>query len=140
MSRAATGNSFLDRSIAMRALDLILMRYTLATVWLVTGVLSLGIFPQQESLELLGHVGMHGAFATAMLYSSAVLDIVLGVFTVARPSRMLWRSQAALVLAYSIIIAFYLPWYWLHPFGPVLKNLPILLLLWLLHEYEEKTS
>lgn len=124
----------------MRALDLILMRYTLATVWLVTGVLSLGIFPQRESLELLEHVGMHGEVAQAALYSSAALDIVLGVLTIARPSPMLWRSQAALVLSYSIIIAFCLPWYWLHPFGPMLKNLPILLLLWLLHEYEGKTS
>lgn len=124
----------------MRSLDLILMRYTLATVWLVTGVLSLGIFPQRESLELLEHVGMHGAVAQAALYSSAVLDILLGILTMARPSQMLWRSQGALVLSYSIIIALCLPWYWLHPFGPVLKNLPILLLLWLLHEYEEKES
>lgn len=124
----------------MRALDLMLMRYTLATVWLVTGVLSLGIFPQRESLELLEHVGMHGAVAQTALYSSAGLDILLGILTIARPSQMLWRSQAALVLSYSIIIAFCLPWYWLHPFGPMLKNLPILLLLWLLHEYEEKTS
>jgi len=124
----------------MRSLDLILMRYTLATVWLVTGVLSLGIFPQRESLELLEHVGMHGAVAQAALYNSAVLDILLGILTMARPSQMLWRSQATLVLSYSIIIALCLPWYWLHPFGPVLKNLPILLLLWLLHEYEEKKS
>jgi hypothetical protein len=44
------------------------------------------------------------------------------------------------VLAYSIIIAIFLPAYWLHPFGPVLKNLPILLLLWLLHEHEGNAS
>jgi hypothetical protein len=123
----------------MRSLDLMLMRYTLATVWLVTGVLSLGIFPQRESLDLLEHVGLHDDVALIALYGSASLDIVLGILTIARPSPMLWRIQAMLVLAYSIIIAFCLPWYWLHPFGPALKNLPILLLLWLLHEHEEKT-
>jgi len=124
----------------MRALDLMLMRYTLAAVWLVTGMLSLGIFPQRESLELLEHVGLHGAVALSALYGSASLDIALGILTIARPSPILWRTQAMLVLAYSVIIAFCLPWYWLHPFGPVLKNLPILLLLWLLHEHEENTS
>lgn len=124
----------------MRALDLMLMRYTLAAVWLVTGVLSLGVFPQQESLALLAHAGLHGAVSQTALYGSASLDIVLGILTIARPSPMLWRAQATLVLAYSFIIALYLPWYWLHPFGPMLKNLSILLLLWLLHQHEEITT
>lgn len=124
----------------MRALDLKLIRYTLATVWLVTGVLSLGIFPQRESMSLLESVGLHGTAALLALYGSASLDILLGILTLIRPLPMLWRAQAALVVAYSVVIAFCLPSYWLHPFGPVLKNLPILLLLWLLHEYEEKTS
>lgn len=124
----------------MRALDLKLMRYTLAIVWLVTGALSLGIFPQRESLSLLESVGLHGTFALPVLYGSASLDIVLGILTLIRPVPMLWRAQAALVIAYSIIIAIFLPVYWLHPFGPLLKNLPILLLLLLLHKHEEKTS
>lgn len=123
----------------MRALDLKLMRYTLTIVWMVTGFLSLGIFPQQDSLDLLEKVGLHGDIAMIALYGSASMDIVLGILTLVRPSPILWRLQALLVIAYSIIIAFYLPWYWLHPFGPVLKNLPILLLLWLLHENKEKT-
>lgn len=123
----------------MRALDLMLMRYTLAAIWLVTGVLSLGIFPQRESLGLLAQVGLRSDVALIALYGSASLDIALGILTLARPMTMLWRAQATLVIAYSVIIAFCLPEYWLHPFGPVLKNLPILMLLWLLHEYERKT-
>lgn len=124
----------------MQPQDLKLMRYTLATVWLVTGVLSLGIYPQQESLELLAHVGLHGTPALAALYGAALLDIALGILTLIRPAPLLWRAQAALIIAYSAIIAIFLPWYWLHPFGPVLKNLPILLVLWLLHKYGKKTS
>ncbi len=124
----------------MRAHDLMLVRYTLATVWLVTGVLSLGIFPQQESLGLLEQVGLHKEVALFALYGSAVLDIALGLMTLALSSRRLWQAQAILVLAYSSIITAYLPEYWLHPFGPALKNLPILMLLWLLYSYEEKTK
>jgi hypothetical protein len=124
----------------MRALDLMLMRYTLATVWLVTGVLSLGVFPQRESLEMLGYVGLHGDAALVALYSSASLDMMLGILTLTQSSLILWRTQATMVIAYSVIITLFLPWYWLHPFCPVLKNLPILLLLWLLHEHEEQRS
>lgn len=124
----------------MRAIDLKLIRVVLAIIWIVTGVLSLGIFPQRESLALLENTGLHGTVALAALYGSAALDILLGILTLVKPSRMLWRVQAVLVIGYSAIIALYLPLYWLHPFGPILKNLPILLLLWLLHEHEEKTS
>lgn len=124
----------------MQPQDLKLMRYTLAAVWLVTGALSLGIYPRQDSLEMLAHTGLHGTAALLALYGSASLDIVLGVLTLVRPAPLLWRAQAALVIAYSAIITIFLPQYWLHPFGPVLKNLPILLLLWLLHKHGEKKT
>ncbi len=29
-------------------------------------------------------------------------------------------------MGYSVVIAFALPEFWLHPFGPVLKNIPII--------------
>ncbi|MDD4930170.1 MAG: DoxX-like family protein [Gallionella sp.] len=124
----------------MRAADLKLVRYTLALVWLVTGALSLGIYPQQQSLQLLERVGLRGDMALIALYGAAALDVALGWLTLAWPAPWLWKTQAALVIAYSLVIALYLPEFWLHPFGPLLKNLPILLLLWLLHQYAEKKS
>jgi len=124
----------------MPSRDLKWMRYTLAIIWLVTGALSLGIYPQQESLKLLARVGLSGNLGVVVLYGSAMLDVMLGVLTLLRPSRWLWKSQAVLIVSYSIIIAIFLPEYWLHPFGPLLKNLPILMLLWLLYEHEERRS
>lgn len=88
----------------MRTQDLMLMRYIIAAVWLVTGVLSMGVFPQRKSLELLGQVGLNGDVALIGLYGSASLDILLGLLTLAHPSRQLWRAQATLILAYSFII------------------------------------
>jgi hypothetical protein len=120
--------------------DLRWMRHTLAIVWLVTGTLSLGIYPQQESLQLLYRVGLEGKLALFALYGAALLDVLLGLMTMLHPSRNLWQVQALLVLTYSFIITCYLPEYWLHPFAPILKNLPILMLLWLLHQYEGRTE
>lgn len=123
----------------MQASDLRLMRLTLAVVWLVSGVLSLGIYPRQQSMEILAGVNLHGEAATLTLYGGALLDIVLGTLTLVRPVQMLWRVQAGVILVYSAVITVWLPQYWLHPFGPVLKNLPILLLLWLLRRYGNST-
>ena len=62
-------------------------------------------------------------------------DILLGVLTLAVPgSRRLWQVQILLVLVYTFIIAFRLPEFLTHPFGPIVKNAPILAILWLLAE------
>lgn len=120
----------------MNALDVQLARFVLATVWLVTGALSLGIYPRQDSLSLLARMGLDGTPALAALYLAAALDIALGMMTILKHSRTLWMTQAMLVVAYTVVISLCLPEFWLHPFGPILKNLPILMLLWLLYKNE----
>jgi hypothetical protein len=124
----------------MQMTDLRLMRHTLAIIWLVSGALSLGIYPRQQSLEILADVGLHGEAAVLALYGGALLDILLSILTLARPAALLWQIQGAVILGYTAIITIWLPRYWLHPFGPVLKNLPILLLIWLLYRYGNRTS
>lgn len=106
-----------------------LLRGALAAVWGVTGLLSLFAYPVAESLALLARVGIGGACGLATLYGAATLDLVFAAATVLRPSHRLWLAQVALVLAYSVIIAWALPEFLVHPFGPVLKNLPILAIL-----------
>ena len=50
----------------------------------------------------------------------------------------LWSAQIAVVVVYTLIISFTLPRLWLEPFGPVVKNLPILALLVLLQQLEDR--
>lgn len=118
--------------------DLRLIRFTLALLWLVSGMLSFGLYPVEYSLAMLKRLDLRGSPALFVLYGASTLDLALGVLTLGWPSHRLWRVQAALVLAYTAIIAVWLPEFWLHPFGPVLKNLPVLVLLWLLHQYERR--
>lgn len=120
----------------MRTIEIRSIRLTLATVWIITGVLSLGIYPQQESLALLSRMGLHGSPALAALYLCAIADITLGGLTLVTYHKKIWVIQALLIIVYTLIISVWLPEFWLHPFGPVLKNLPILMLLWLLYHHE----
>ena len=113
------------------ALDLWLpvLRVALALMWTWTAVVSFGLYPVQDSYALLARVGLHGVLATLALYGAAVLDLVLGGLTLAAPARWrrwVWAAQLALIGGYTVLITFFLPEYWLHPYGPISKNLPIL--------------
>lgn len=109
-----------------------LLRLAIALVWIVTGALSAGLYPVADSLALLARVGLQGSLALLMLYGAAALDLLLGVLTLLVRRRWLWRVQIALILGYTLVITLWLPEFWLHPYGPVLKNLPLLAALWLL--------
>lgn len=128
------------RCSAQLRLWLPLLRLSVALVWLVTGVLSLGVYPVDDSLALLARTGITGGLALFALYAGATLDLVFGAATLLmRRRRRLYQAQLLVILAYTAIITWHLPGFWLHPYGPILKNLPMLAAIWLLHETEERT-
>jgi uncharacterized protein YbjT (DUF2867 family) len=117
-----------------------LLRGVLALVWLITAWLSLCVYPWSESQALLARVGIPSGLQTPALVGAALLDGLLGLACLLRPSRGLWLGQGALILGYTLAIAWALPEYLIHPFGPALKNLPILALLFLLWADEGVTN
>lgn len=131
-----TANGLADR--ARLAWLLPVLRASVALTWIATGVVSL-LFPKAESLAMLARVGLTGAPAEIALHGAAVLDLVLGIAVYAlKQRRWVWRAQFALIAAYSAVIAVFLPEFWLHPFGPLLKNIPLLAAIVLLHEFEPR--
>lgn len=116
-----------------------LLRAAVALTWLVSGVVSLGFYPVRDSMELLARVGLQGMAATVALYGAAALDVLLGVAVYAFPGRRLWRAQLAVIAGYSALLTVFLPELWLHPFGPLLKNIPMAAAIVLLHELEERS-
>ncbi|HUH59426.1 MAG TPA: NAD(P)H-binding protein [Candidimonas sp.] len=128
-------------AVKMRAQMLWLLpvlRISIALVWIVTGFVSLGLYPVEDSYALLARTGTPPWLMPVFLYGAALLDLTLGILTLLpNRSRHLWLAQAGLILAYTVIISLKLPEFWLHPYGPVLKNLPLLAALWILHELED---
>ena len=116
-------------------------RIAVALTWLITGAVSLGLYPVRSSFDLLAQVGLHGGFAHVALYGAALLDLALGFATLllhGRALRVAYLAQAALILSYTLIISVALPAFWLHPFGPILKNLPMLALIGALYATERR--
>ncbi|MBN3742554.1 MULTISPECIES: SDR family oxidoreductase [Burkholderia] len=115
-----------------------LLRGALAIVWIWTAIASAFIHPQHASLALLAPAHLTGLPALLALYGASALDFAFGIATVAAPSRRLWAAQAALIVAYSAVIAVTMPGLLAEPFGPVLKNVPILAILLILFSEEER--
>ena len=115
-----------------------LLRLAVAAMWIVTGIVSIAVYPVSDSYALLARTGLTGTLATAALISAAMLDIALGMASLLAPSRLLWWAQILLIVGYTAIISVWLPEFWAHPYGPVLKNLPILAALLLLAFVEER--
>jgi len=129
----APGEAELLRHRALSAWRGPLLRAVLAIIWIATAVISAFVYPVEGSLSMLAALGLKGAAAHAALYGASLLDLAFGIATLAWPRRLLWAAQAALIVGYTAAIAIALPDYLTHPFGPLLKNLPILALLIILY-------
>jgi hypothetical protein len=129
------------RTAAQLAWLLPLLRTSVAIVWIVTGIVSLGLYPVEQSYVLLQRTGVPAALAPLLLFGAALLDLALGVLVFmlrGARRRLLWRAQVALIVFYSLVIAWRLPEFWLHPYGPMLKNLPLVAVLVLLDVLEPR--
>jgi nucleoside-diphosphate-sugar epimerase len=102
------------------------LRLSLAGLWIATGLLSFGLYPIDRSRALIGALGLHGPAGDTLLFGGAGLDLLLGLLLLVR-----WRPVAvcgamlASMAAFSAIAVLLPADYWLHPFTPLLKNLPI---------------
>jgi uncharacterized protein YbjT (DUF2867 family) len=119
-----------------------LLRVALAAVWIATGLVSLGLYPVEDSYTLLARAGIAAPLRPLALYGAALLDLAFGLLSLLRfrGRRWLWLAQAALIVGYTLVISVRLPEFWLHPYGPLTKNLPMLAVLALLWALEPRAA
>ncbi|EIJ43705.1 nucleoside-diphosphate-sugar epimerase [Beggiatoa alba B18LD] len=133
---AVTGDRWQARLWFLRPL----LRLSIAFLWIWTGIVSAFLYPTLESYALLAATGVTGALlAPLALYGSALLDFVLGLATLfAYRLRWVVFVQCGLMLGYTILISYGLSELWLHPFGAISKNLPLLVATLILLVLEER--
>lgn len=103
-----------------------LLRLTLALLWIGSGVV--GLLQPAETIRTIGAaIGLPGVMALAIAGAASLVDIVIGgaVLFRKRPG-LLAAIQLAIVLAYTVALTWAEPSLWLDPFGPLLKNVPVL--------------
>jgi hypothetical protein len=112
-------------------------RLGMAFIWLWTAASSWLFFPHAQSIAWLQRLGI--AFRTDWCFGAACLaDLAMGCATLLFASRRLWQAQIVLVVFYSIAIMIGLPEFLFEPFGPISKNVAVLVCLTLLLAMEER--
>lgn len=118
-----------QRARAVCAWALPACRWVIAFLWLLTAYASWFGWPHAESLDWLAQCGLPRAWGTPILLAASLLDAIMGVTVLLARRSWIWPLQVGLVLGYTAIMSLCLPQFWLHPFGPLSKNLPLLVLM-----------
>jgi uncharacterized protein YbjT (DUF2867 family) len=115
-----------------------LLRLVIAFVWIWSGIVSAFLYPQAFALELLYEIGTPEFLALPLLYVASFLDIMIGVLMLINYRlQLLLKFQLVVIAVYTLLLTFLATKYWLHPFGPVLKNLPLLVSIYILSRLEK---
>jgi len=109
-----------------------LLRMGVVFVWLATAAVSLWEFNGQ-SMALLAKAGITGhRLATILIAVGAGADVLVGIAMALWPSRRIYLTALWLMLAMTAVASVLDPSLWLHPLGPLTKNVPIAAALWVL--------
>ncbi len=112
--------------------DMKLLRCSLVCVWLSTQVVSIWEWNRQ-SRQLLADGGVTSSdWAAFWIAAGVVIDLVLGLAIWLRPSRRVYWSALIAMTGMTLIATVLIPQLWLHPLGPLLKNIPIAAVLFVL--------
>lgn len=101
------------------------LRWSLALLWLVSGIVGLSQ-PASVTGPILSSFGLSGPVATASVWLFSLIDIAVGLALLARwRPRFVALVQIALIGIFTVSLTFAHSALWLDPFGPLLKNIPI---------------
>jgi len=100
----------------------------IALTWIAAGVVS-ALYGHSLGLRLLAKLGLTGGAAEVAFATACTLDVGLGIATVLHPVRTLWLIQLLVVAFYTVTLSVVAPQLWVDPFGPLMKNLPIVAVL-----------
>lgn len=103
--------------------------YALAFLWIFTGLTSI-YFSPEIGYEILASANITGSMADFSVYAGGALDILLGVWLLTSvKTKLCCIVQVAVIALYTIILTIVDASFWFHPFGPITKNIPIIVLI-----------
>ncbi|SNS85206.1 SDR family oxidoreductase [Sphingopyxis indica] len=103
-------------------------RAALIFLWLASAWLGL-VYGETATREVVKGLGLSPALDDPLRIGASLADVGIATLLLSgRSIRLATIIQIAAILGYSIVIGLALPRLWLDPLGPLLKNLPILLL------------
>ncbi len=105
-----------------------LLRLSIAFLWIFTAIVSCFFYPVESSYEMLALAGISGIWAPFILYGAAAMDLAIGItLLLSYRIRLVGIIQISIIFLYMLLISLSQAEQWLHPFGPISKNIPLLM-------------
>ena len=76
----------------------------------------------------------------SLILSGAAANAILGLWMAWRPGRTVYWAALALMAVMTLLATFVDPAWWLHPLGPLTKNLPMAAILLVLLQDEPRAQ
>jgi len=103
--------------------------YSLTFLWVFTGLTSI-YFAPEIGYDILASANITGSMADFSIYAGGVLDIVLGFWLLSSvKAKLCCIVQVSVIIVYTLLLTLIDFNFWFHPFGPITKNIPILVLI-----------
>jgi hypothetical protein len=107
-------------------------KYSLAFLWIFTGITSI-YFSPEIGYEILARASITGVMADVSIYAGGALDIVIGSWLLTSfRIKLCCIIQVIAIIVYTVLLTYIDANFWLHPFGPITKNIPIIVLIFLI--------
>jgi len=104
-------------------------KLSLAFLWVFTGLTSV-FFSPEIGYEILVNANITGLLAETAIYAGGILDIILGIWLItAVKTKLCCIVQVSVIIMYTVLLSLIDASFWLHPFGPITKNIPIVVLI-----------
>lgn len=108
------------------------LRQSIIFVWLWTAAVSVWELHGQSRALLLASGVSNTDVTGALVFTGAAVDAVLGLWLWLRPTRPAYLLTLAAMMFMTLVATVMNPHLWLHPLGPLSKNIPIAAVLWVL--------
>lgn len=110
-------------------------RLSLSFLWTFTGLTSL-FFAPKIGCDILNQANIRGTLADICVLGGGAIDIVLGIWLLTNIRlKLCYILQMLIIIVFTIILSLIAPEFWLHPLGPVTKNIPILVFTYFLYKH-----
>jgi DoxX-like family len=127
---AVIGTAWLVNREGWTARALWLLRVGVAFIWITEGIVPKILFQQPEELAMVplfaGVPAEHAPLFLAVLGACQAASGVAVLLLRGRLLRLLLAGQVAALVVLPLMAGSYQPWLFVHPFGPLTKNVPIL--------------
>lgn len=120
-----------------------LLRWSLVFVWLATALVSVVELNGQSRALLVSLPPAWSSIAglaPSLILAGAAADAALGAWMAWRPGRAAYLAALVLMGIMTLLASAINPSWWLHPLGPLTKNLPIAAILLVLLQDEHAKS